>query len=147
MNEQIEKDIKRINSISGSKPVKQTSEKNPIDEENFPKIIGDLHKHGIDVGKIISQKEPVPSNPNQENLISTLPEIKKEPTEESVGVSFHEGKDDTFPYCGDTRRTTINKADDGEGYIVTIENLETPGDSEESFYVHEDDIDDYRQLR
>lgn len=64
--------------------------------------------------------------------------------EEGVGIPFHEGKDDTYPYCGDTRRTIITLADDGKGFIVRIENLDNPGDTEESFYVHEEDIDDYR---
>ena len=56
-------------------------------------------------------------------------------------VDTDQGSYDTFPYCGDTRRTSKSQTDDG-GTIVVVENLDTDGDGASSEYVHPEDLED-----
>ena len=125
MNEQLEKDIKRIKSISGSKPVEQTSKKNPIDEGNFPKILGDLHKHGIDVRELIPQKEQALSNPSQEKLKTTHPKTEKGPAEESIEDNKPKESDDDW-LSNEEIKKYLDMAEEEPGYVIDPNKKFTP---------------------
>jgi hypothetical protein len=65
------------------------------------------------------------------------------PPDRRPGVASTTDADyDTFPYCGDTRRTSLLPTDDSEVIIVQVENLQTSGDGDQATVVYEQDLPD-----
>lgn len=53
--------------------------------------------------------------------------------------STNQAEYDTYPYCGDTRRTSVEETDDGL-LIVNVENLDNPDDHESTEVVYPEDL-------